>query len=87
MGRSVDDDPELFPTDLWDGLLLNNIPTFIASKKGKCKECVVARCMTKKDNPTFKVQYENKQLAVGKPDRLLDVYPGVKAGTTSISEL
>ena len=47
----------------------------------------MARCMTKKDNSAFKARYRNKQLAVGKLDQLLAVYPGVKAGTTSISEL
>ena len=87
MGRSVDDDPVLFLTDLQDSHLPNNILTFIASKKGKCKEFVMARCMAKKDDPAFKARYGNKQLAVGKLDRLLAVYPRVKAGTTSISEL
>ena len=87
-GRSVDDDNELFRGDLVDGRLTHPILSYITAKKGKCKEFVMARCMTKKDDPAFKARYGNiKLLAVGKKDRLLAVYPAVKAGTTSISEV
>ena len=87
-GRSVDDDNELFGGDLVNGLLTNHTLTFIASKKGKCKEFVMSRCMTKKDDPAFKTKYGNiNSLAVSKIGRLLVVYPAVKAGTASISEL
>ena len=44
--------------------------------------------MIKKDDPAFKSQYGTESaIPVGKLDRLIDLYPSIKNGTTLLSEL
>ena len=56
--------------------------------KEKCKEFVKARCMARRDNPAFRAQFgPDSAITVGKIDRLLAIYPGVKAGSLSINQI
>ena len=85
-GRSADDSPEDLVSDLHEGQLPHHILEGIAKLKGKCKEFVEARCITKKDDPEFKASFGARNaIPVGKQDRLIALYSSIKEGMTSLT--
>ena len=87
-GRSADDPPEMLARDLVDGKLPLPILNAIAKERGKCKEFVLARLMSKKGDPDFIAQFGTlSQISVGKIASLVTTYPAIKDSITSWKEL
>ena len=87
-GRSMDDAPEDLASDLQEGRLPHHILAEIAKLKGKCKEFVLARLVSKKDDPSFKERFGTmSSIAVGKIGSLTAAYPAIKNNITSWKEI
>ena len=87
-GRSMDDAAEDLASDLQEGRLPHQILAEIANKKGKCKEFVLARLVSKKDDTSFKERFGTmSSIAVGKIGSLTAAYPAIKNNITSWKEI
>ena len=74
-GRSPKDHPDMLVDDLQDGRLPRHMLEAIVKERGKCKDCVLARLMSKKGDPDFIAQFGTlSQISVGKIASLSTAY-------------